>query len=104
MSTQKQSPSVMTISPVVPFTQYLRPDGRKVAAEFECSEQLEALANEFIAAGGYFECEHLTTGHASLTAGYNDEDIAIELVPNGPEVPAAVERLVHKAIKWLRAR
>lgn len=87
------------------FTQYMRPDGRKVPVEIDCSEEIEALAGEFIAAGGYFECEHLRTNHASLTAGHPDAeqgDIAIELVPNGPKVPEAVDRLVRKAILWLR--
>ena len=81
----------------IPFTQYLRPDGRKTAVEIERPENIERKAHRFIDAGGRFECEHLTTGHASLTAVWKDEDIAIEVVPNGTAVPAAVDRLVAKA-------
>lgn len=89
----------------IPFTQYLRPDGRKTPVEIDRGSYIEELAREFIKSGGYFECEELTTGHASFTAGhmdYPDGDIAIEVVRNGPMVPAAVDRLVEKAVKWLR--
>jgi hypothetical protein len=89
----------------IPFTQYLRPDGRKRAVEIEMPEPIEALAQIFINHGGRFECEHLRTGHVSFAAVHEvdgvDEDIAIELCPNGPDVPFAVELLVRKAIAWL---
>ena len=52
------------------FTQYLRPDGRKRGVEIDMSQEVEDLAKRFIAAGGRYECEELTTGHASLTAVY----------------------------------
>lgn len=91
----------------IPFTQYLRPDGRKRSVEIEMSQEIEAMAQKFISSGGWFEVEELYTGHASLTAckeveAGEPDDIAVEVVPNGPEVPAAVERLVHKAMAWLQ--
>lgn len=88
---------------MIPFTQYLRPHGRKRMVEVERSPEIERLAEEFIDRGGYFECEALSTGHASLTAGHPDAeegDIAVELVMNGPDVPEAVDRLVRKAHAW----
>jgi hypothetical protein len=54
----------------VAFTQYLRPDGRKRSCGFNRPPKVEALAEQFIAAGGRYECEELMTGHASLTAVY----------------------------------
>lgn len=87
------------------FTQYLRPDGEKRSVEIDRPAEIEAMAEAFIKAGGYFECEELTTGHVSLTAGHPDceeGDCAIELVPNGVEVPNAVDRLVKKACEWLK--
>jgi hypothetical protein len=36
----------------------------------------------------------LTTGEISLTIADDDGDVDIEVVPNGPEVPAAVDRLI----------
>lgn len=83
----------------VPFTQYLRPDGRKRAQEIDRTPEVEALARGFIGAGGYFEIEELRTGHVSLTAGMNGEDLAIELEDNQPGlVGPAVDRLVRRAV------
>jgi predicted hotdog family 3-hydroxylacyl-ACP dehydratase len=90
----------------IPFTQFLRPDGRRRAVEFAGSAEIEAMAQAFIARGGWFECEELNTGQASLTACalVDDEpqDVAGQIVMNGPEVPAAVERLVREADTLLR--
>jgi hypothetical protein len=63
----------------IPFTQYVLPYGRRKAVEFESSSPaIEALGQLFIAAGGRFEAEILSTGHVSLTAvGWQDG-------PNGP--------------------
>lgn len=90
------------------FTQYLRPLGNKREVEIDMPPEIEALAARFIAAGGRFECEELRTGQVSLTGAYKLEgewqDIAIELCANGPEVDAAVEKLVRNTITWLEAR
>lgn len=88
----------------IQFTQYLRPNGKKTEVSIERPEYIETLADEFTEKGGYFECEELSTGHASFTAGHPsvlDGDIAIEVVMNGPDVPEAVDRLVHKAHEWM---
>ena len=91
---------------MIPVTQYLRPDGRKVQTGVERSVEIEQLARDFINSGGWFEAEILTTGHVSLTACLNrpdgDNDIAIECVANGPEVPQAMDRLVRKAASFQR--
>jgi hypothetical protein len=69
--------------------------------EVERSEEIEALAKDFIDRGGWFECEVLMTGHVSLTACWRmpegDNDIEIEVVSNGPAVEDAVDRLVTRA-------
>jgi hypothetical protein len=89
----------------IPFTQYLRPDGRRRPTEIDMPGEVEALAHKFIGAGGRFESEELMTGHVSLTAVHTVEDepqdIVIEVCANGPAVPDAVERLVHAADRWL---
>jgi hypothetical protein len=86
----------------IPFTQYLRPDGRPVPVTINRPDEIATQAQRFIDMGGRFECEHLTTGHASLTAVWHDEDIAIEVVMNGIPVPEAVDRLVRKAMERAR--
>lgn len=87
----------------IPFTQYLRPEGRKREVSIDLSEEAEAKAHAFLERGGWFECEELATGHASLTACFvvdgEPQDIAIRVVPNGPGVAAAVESLVDEANK-----
>jgi len=90
---------------MIPFMQYLRPDGRRCSVEVARPPEIEALARRFMAAGGRYECEELRTGHVSLTAVYEvdgeDQDIAIELCHNGPAVPGRVDDLVRASIKWL---
>jgi hypothetical protein len=83
----------------IPFTQYLRPNGRKVGVTIARPVEIATLAQKFIATGGWFECEHLQTGHVSLTACMivdgEPQDVLCELVENGPDVPPAVDRLVR---------
>lgn len=95
-TTAGDGPAMPVFSQPIPFTQYLRPNGRTAPVEIGRSAEVEQKAQEIMAAGYRFECEHLTTGHASLTIHDPriEEDVAIEVVPNGPGVPAAVDRLV----------
>lgn len=81
----------------IPFTQYVRPDGRKRPVDAPADRETYDLAQQVIAAGMRFECEVLTTGQVSLTVAHRDEDVAIELSPNGPEIDEALQRLVRKA-------
>jgi hypothetical protein len=89
----------------IEFTQYLRPDGRKRTVEIDRSPEVEALAAAFIAAGGRYECEELTTGHVSLTAYFvvdgEGQDVVLELCRNGPAVPEHVDKLVKRSVEWL---
>jgi len=88
----------------IPFTQYLRPDGRKRPVSIEVPTKIAQLAFNFIESGGWFEVEELTSGHVSLTACYivdgEPDDIAIRVVENGPPVVKAVEELVREAAIW----
>lgn len=86
----------------IPFTQYILPDGHKRPEHIERSAEVEALAQQFIASGGRFECEVLSTGQVSLTAvkevDDEDQDIEIVICQNGPGVGEKVDELV-----WLAA-
>lgn len=88
---------------MIPFTQYLRPDGRKKETGIERPEEVEALAHSFIEAGGKFEAEVLSDGQVSLTACQEIDgewqDVAIEICANGPGLPETVDRLVHSLHK-----
>lgn len=86
----------------IPFTQYLLPNGKKREERIERPAEIEALARQFIEAGGRYECEMLTTGEVSLTAVYavddEPEDVEIEVCQNGPDVPLRVDDLVRRSV------
>jgi hypothetical protein len=82
----------------ITFTQYLRPDGRKKEVYIERPTEVEARAAELQALGYKLECEVLGVEpplpDVSLTISDGQQDVAIELCCNGPEVPTAVDRLI----------
>jgi hypothetical protein len=89
----------------VPFTQYLRPDGRRRKVCIERAPDVAAQAQRLINAGYHFDIEELMNGTVSMTVEPDQPDaegetfpIASELVPNGPAVPDAVDRLIAHAI------
>lgn len=89
---------------MIHFTQYLRPNGVTLHRTFEASREVEALADELVAAGYRFEVELLSSGHVHMDCcgpvlhdRSDDGAIALELCDNGPPVEAAVERLVRGA-------
>ena len=86
---------------MIPFTQYMLPDGRKKDTGIERPAAIEALASKIIEAGFRFEAEVLGTGSVSLTiVGQNEEgeedDLDIEVVENGPEVREAIDRMIMR--------
>ena len=90
----------------IPFTQYLRPNGCQREAGFDATGEIAALAQTVLDRGWRFGSEVLTTGEVSLTVFDPDkqEDVAIEIAPNGPGVVVAVARLVRAAAEAAKAR
>jgi hypothetical protein len=86
---------------LVPFTQYLRPNGRKASVGIERPDDIADKADEIIAKGFRFECEELTTGHVSFTVADDDGDVGIEICWNGVDVPTAVDKLINRVHKEL---
>lgn len=88
---------------MIPFTQYMRPHGRREPVEIAMPEELERLARALLNVGAIFEVEVLQTSHVSLECICGrDEDrdpivLAHELCANGPAVPVAVDKLVRDA-------
>ena len=85
----------------VPFTQYLRPFGQKEEIKIQMELDVCTKAQKILDAGYVFEAEVLSIGNmVSFTiGGYDpkieeDSDCAMELVQNGPGVPAVVKRLI----------
>lgn len=86
----------------IPFTQYMRPDGRPMQTSIVVRRDIYEKAKDIINQGNVFECEVLTTGQISLTITDPEEgDIAIRVVSNGPEVVQAVYSLVEEFHKTL---
>ena len=81
----------------VPFTQYLRPNGARREVWIERPAPVIEAANVLLAKGFTFECEELSDCvTVSLTISDGEQDVAMECVPNGPQVPDAVDRLILK--------
>lgn len=82
---------------MIPFTYFKRPNGEKHSISIYRAPFIEAMANTILAKGYRFECEMLMNGVISLTVSNDDEDIAIELVPqNDARVPVAVDTLIKR--------
>lgn len=92
------TPQSATPASTIPFTQFLRPDGRKIPVVFERDGKIAAVAAELIKVGCTFEVEALKTGEVSLECiGPDADSLATELCANGPDVPEVVDRLVMAA-------
>jgi len=93
---------------MIPFTQFLMPDGRRTPIEIDRSTSVEESAHRLISLGCHFDIEMLSTGEISMTCEddrWEDEPVlAHEICPNGPEVPIAVDRLVATAAKTFTSR
>lgn len=92
------------MSATVPFTQYLRPNGRQRPVSIERTTEVATLAMKVRDAGFRFDIEELMTGHVSMTVESNTPDahgdyptIAHEICANGPDVHRAVDRLITAA-------
>ena len=82
---------------VVEVTQYLRPNGRKNPCTTLLDASLEPNYILMQSRGLTFGAEELMTGMVSLTIEDlpREEDVQMRVVPNGPEVPAAMEDMLR---------
>lgn len=87
----------------VSYTQYMAPHGRRVQRTMSVEGTVKLKANTVETMGGRFEAEVLSTDEVSLTVAYDDDDIAMEIVPNGPKVLEAFDRLVDSALEAIEA-
>ena len=82
----------------VEFTQYLRPDGRQKSVTMHVADDLCSQYEAIKEVGARLECEVLMTEEVSLTIfdPSSEDDFDMELEQNGPDVPAAVDRLIRR--------
>lgn len=84
----------------VPFTQFLLPDGRQKEIEISLDPDVEAKAQDIIAAGYKFEIEILRTGIISATIAdpIQEEDVAHALMRNGIQVPPGITKMIENFV------
>ena len=84
----------------IPFTQFLLPEGRQKPIVIDRPKEISDMAVDVLSTGGRFTAEILVTGLISLAyekeIDGEIEDVDIDVIPNGPEVPLAVDRLVKR--------
>lgn len=89
---------------MVTFTQFLRPNGQRKMIDIELAPEVEKKAYDIVDAGYRFEIEVLMTGHVSATiAGWHpvfdeDNDVAIKVMNNGPEVPDKIGEMIMEFV------
>lgn len=86
------------------FTQFLFPDGRQKPITIDgLDPAVEVLADQLERGGCAFEIECFPdTQLVSAEIRLDEETLAMECVPNGLEVPPAIEKLARDAhAMWL---
>ena len=88
---------------MIPFTQFLRPDGRQTEVTIDRPKEIETIAHELIEKGCRFECEVLMNDMCSFTVEHPDwkkdelGPIVILVCANGPKVLETIDELVLTA-------
>lgn len=99
-------PAVMQVKHrVLPFTQFIFPNGRRRLIQIPCPPEVEPAANFIMEKGGTFEVEILTTGHVSFTVEHPEWEaadagcVAIQLANNNvTENRNALVKLITEAM------
>lgn len=89
----------------IPFKQW-QPDGEPIGRSVDRGATVRAQAQPFLDCGGRYACVFRADGMAELVAGFPVKGgekgemvvVAEEVVPNGPEVGPAVDRLVAASV------
>lgn len=86
------------------FTQFLFPRGTPKVENIDMPHEVEALADELVAAGWSFEIECSPhTGYVHADCCDEDAPIADDGCANGPGVPTMIDNLVRNAhAEWTR--
>ena len=82
----------------VKVTQYLMPDGRQKQITTRLLKTSEKDYLDMLKAGYYFEIEMLRTGLISVTITKDEDDIDIEVIPNGHEVQEAMAKMLGRRV------
>lgn len=89
----------------IPFIQWL-PNGESIGRSINRGSAVYAQAARFIAKGGRYAFVNRVDGMGELVAGFFLDDgakgemavVAEQIVPNGPEIGPAIDRLVAASV------
>lgn len=87
---------------MIPFTQYLLPDGKKRTVYIMMPDETEDQAQKLIDFGCHFDIEILTTGLVSMTCEMDDATLGIEICTNGPAIDTAITNLVSRSTQSMK--
>lgn len=84
---------------MIPFTQFMMPDGRRADVTIQRQPEIELMAHRIIAAGYTFEIEMLSDYATVSVEIINNKErvIGSDICPNGPPVPIMIDRLIQNA-------
>lgn len=86
----------------IPFTQFMRLDGRRKSVSIERPAEVEEIARKCMEVGCRFEIEMLSNGIISMESMLEEDSVACELCVNdGSDVCAKVDKLVHETWRKL---
>lgn len=85
----------MQDSLIIPFTQYLLPNGRRINVEFTGATQESFDKAQLIMEATFrFEIEVLNNGMVSATISDHNDDYAQVICANGPEIDDAINKMI----------
>ncbi len=80
------------------FTQFLMPDGRQKKVEIDVPDDVREQYDAIHAAGCRLTTEMLMTGQIAIYISdlQAEDDFFCTVIPNGPEVPKAIEKMIRE--------
>lgn len=81
----------------VTFVQYLRPDGKQSPITIKRDEMVTSKYKRLMLDSVVFTAEVIPGDEVYLSVEFEETVIASALVPNGPDVPATVDKVIHEA-------
>lgn len=92
---------------LVPFIEYIRPDGKQRSRWLEVDGKSAILAHQCIAWGARFTSELLPADLIALTCEYADDDLVLRIAqnrPDGEDLRAAAKSLIEAAYNLIEKK
>lgn len=83
-----------SLTATVPVFQFMRPSGLRRAMQAPVRPEVKAMWHEIADDGYVLTAELVPGGTVHMTISSDEEDVAGRLVPNGPQVPRAMDAMI----------